>query len=140
MKFSKNKKQGKIERRLWKKLIEIAKLKADSECCEMDGCNNLADQTDHCFSASKCVMIRFDHRNLTRLCGKCHNWKTHCTYGYEKKVDEHVKRREGAKNWKELQKLAQKVDGFKWNVLLLEELEKEIDEHLENFRKRNIDL
>lgn len=121
-------------------LIEIAKYKAGSEVCELNyltGCGNMADQTDHCHSASKAIALRFDHRNLTRLCGCCHSKKSYQIDGVEKLVDQHVRSREGARNWLKMMNMAKiRASEFRWGLPELEELEKQVKELVEYYAVR----
>lgn len=134
MKFTKDPKRRKIEKRLWEMLKEISIIKSKGRC---ELCKGSGEQRDHCFSASKCTKLRFDHRNITNLCGKCHSYKSYEIGGYEKKVDHIVLCREGWEAWQDMEKLALPDALFKWTLTMLEEKETEIKNKLEEIKHGN---
>lgn len=133
MRISKDKVKGKIERRMWKKLREIAKIKANGRCESCGRTEGL--QTDHCFASETCPELRFDHQNLSCICASCHTKKTYRIMGFEKQIDELVKRREGVKWWKRTVNRVRKC-GFRWEIASLEQKEAEIDEVLAEIRQK----
>ena len=135
MKTSKDKVKGKIERRMWQKLRQIA-LKRAKHRCELCGSEqNL--QCDHCYESGTSPQLRFEWENLSVLCSACHTKKSYRINGFEKLVDELVKKRNGTKWWTKAKNMVQ-YNGFRWDVNSLEDKEKEIDEVAIYFDKREV--
>lgn len=115
--------RGKYCRKLWADLKLKVRERANG-FCELCGSQERLE-TDHCFSASGAVRLRYDIRNLTLLCNSCHTKKSYNVGGYEKLVDGIVKIREGIDVFEKMQKLAKHHDAFTWNILDLEKMCKE---------------
>lgn len=116
-------KRGKPSRKIWE-ILRLQAKERDKDKCAL--CGNPEDlQIDHCFSASQAVRLRYDLRNLTTLCSICHTKKTYCIEGFEKRVDELVKEREGINVWKEMFLLSQKSGT--WTLFELEQMLKELN-------------
>lgn len=120
-------KRGAYSRRIWKMLREIVLKRADKKCELCGNENNL--QVDHCFSSDQSVRLRYEVKNLTCLCSVCHMKKTYCDDGYEKRVDDLVKKREGKKTWEWL--MIKSNESETWSILDLEQLEFNIKEVME---------
>jgi len=137
VKFSKGVK-GKIEKKIWVVLREIAWIRADGECevCgEYGMCTGDGFQVDHCIT-SQCAKYRFDFRNLSWLCAPCHFKKTHCVSGVDLVVADTVRKREGS-FYRKLVSYHKSQVPHKWELLQLESQLILVEEQLEYWTKRH---
>lgn len=104
----------------WKKACH----RRDKSTCQICGATKdkgAVIQVDHCFTR-KAKQLFYDTRNGTILCKSCHTKKTYHVQGFEKIVDDFVRRREGIDWWVSAMHQARYGGAVKFTYQELEDL------------------
>lgn len=105
-----------LKNKCWKLVREVVIRRAAGRC---ELCGKAGEQVDHCFSRQVSRLF-YDTRNLTLLCAICHFKKSYRIDGFEKLVDDIVRRREGMEWWLRVQNVARDLRPHKWEISDLE--------------------